>query len=62
MNLILITKTPMVEKIFTLICKKLNINILVKDDLNIENDVDFIIVDEEFVNDDFNSLKQKTRK
>ncbi|WP_072682717.1 hypothetical protein [Arcobacter sp. LA11] len=62
MNLILITKTPMVEKIFTLICKKLNINILVKDDLNIENSVDFIIVDEEFVNDDFNSLKQKTKK
>lgn len=62
MNLILITKTPMVEKIFTLICKKLNINILVKDDLVIENSVDFIIVDEEFVNDDFNSLKQKTKK
>lgn len=62
MNLILITKTPMVEKIFTLICKKLNINILVKDDLDIQNNVDFIIVDEDFVNDDFNSLKQKTRK
>ncbi len=62
MNLILITKTPMIEKIFTLICKKLNINILVKDNLNIEDKVDFIIIDEEFVNDDFNSLKQKTRK
>jgi len=62
MNLVLITKTPMVEKIFTLISKKLNINILIKDDLNIENNVDFIVVDEEFINDDFNSLKQKTKK
>lgn len=62
MNLILITKTPMVEKIFVLICKKLNINIIIKDDLEIENKVDIIIVDEEFVNDEFNNLKQKTKK
>ena len=62
MNLILITKTPMIEKIFSLVCKKLNLTLIVKDDLDIEDSVDFIIIDEEFVNDDFNSLKQKTKK
>jgi len=62
MNLILVTKTPIIDKIFSLVCKKLNINLLVKDDLNISDSVDFIIIDQEFVNDDFNSLKQYTKK
>ncbi|PLY06848.1 MAG: hypothetical protein C0625_07860 [Arcobacter sp.] len=62
MNLILVTKTPIIEKIFLLVCKKLNITLEIKDDLNITNKVDFIIMDEEFVNDDFNSLKQYTKK
>lgn len=62
MNLILITKTAMIEKIFLLVCKKLNISLVVKDDLNIENSTDFIFIDDEFINDDFNNLKQFTKK
>lgn len=62
MNLVLITNTPMIEKIFSLVCNKLNISLIIKDDLDIDTKVDFIIVDEEFVNDDFNKLRQFTKK
>ena len=62
MNLTLVSKTPMVMKIFTLVSNKLNIDLVVKDNLEIENENDFIIVDEEFVDDKFNSLRQYTKK
>ena len=62
MNLILVTKTPIIEKIFALICKKLNVDLLIKDNLEIKNSVDLIVVDEDFVNDSFNSLKSHTKK
>lgn len=62
MNLVLITKTAIIEKIFTLICKKLGVDLLVKDSINFEDSADFIVVDEEFVNDDFNKLKAHTKK
>lgn len=62
MNLILVTKTPIIEKIFTLVCKKLGISLSVEDSIQIEEKVDFIVIDEEFVNDDFNRLKSNTKK
>ena len=62
MNLILITKTPIIEKIFTLVCKKISINLIVKNEIEILEDVEIIVVDEEFVNDDFNSLRTHTKK
>ncbi len=62
MNLILITKTAIIEKIFSLVCKKLAINLTVENSLTINKKVDFIVVDEEFINDEFNSLKQYTKK
>ncbi len=62
MDLILITKTAMIEKIFLLVCKKLNITLAIKNDLNIEHSTDFIFIDEAFIDDNFNSLKQKTKK
>lgn len=62
MNLILITKTAIIEKIFRLICQKTGINITIQNSLNINENVDFIVVDEEFVNDDFNKLKSYTKK
>jgi len=62
MDLILVTKTPIVEKIFSLVCVKLDIKLFIKDNLEITDFVDFIIIDEEFVNDDFNSLKRFTKK
>ncbi len=64
MDLILITKTPIIEKIFKLVCKKLDLEIIIKDSTSFEKEevYDLIIVDEEFINDDFNSLKRHTKK
>ncbi|NVJ54714.1 MAG: hypothetical protein HWD90_13600 [Campylobacteraceae bacterium] len=64
MDLVLITKTPIIEKIFRLVCKKLDLTINVKQNLSFEKEeiVDLIIVDEEFINDDFNNLKRNTKK
>lgn len=62
MNLILVTKTAIIEKIFSLICKKLGLNLIVKNNIDIKENVEIIVVDEDFVNDDFNSLKQHTKK
>lgn len=62
MNLLLITKTPIIEKIFTLVSKKLGLNLFVKDNLNIKENSDFVIVDEEFINDDFNTLRTYSKK
>lgn len=57
MNLILITKTPIVEKIFTLVCKKMGLNLIVKEDIDVQDSVEIIVVDEDFINDDFNILR-----
>jgi hypothetical protein len=62
MNIILVTKTAIIEKIFSLICKKLNLDLEIRGNLTISNSVDIIVVDEEYVNDSFNSLKQHTKK
>lgn len=64
MDLVLITKTPIIEKIFRLVCKKLDLAVIVKDNLLFEKEeiFDLIIVDEEFINDDFNNLKRNTKK
>lgn len=62
MNLVLITKTAIVEKIFTLICKKLDIDLTVTQSTSFEDNVDFIIVDEEFINDDFNKFRANTKR
>lgn len=62
MKLILVSKTSMIEKIFTLICKKQNIDLIIKYDINIEDNVDLLVIDEEFINDEFNSIKRYTKK
>ncbi|XPV67895.1 MAG: hypothetical protein ACNI25_11290 [Halarcobacter sp.] len=62
MNLILITNTEIIGKIFSLVCKKLDLNLIIKDNLDIKEDVDLVIVDEEFINDDFNKIKAHTKK
>ena len=57
MNLVLITNTQIVVKIFSLVCKKLDLNLSIRNNLDIKEDVEIIVVDEEFINDDFNKLK-----
>lgn len=62
MTLILITNTEIITKIFSLVCKKHDLTLVVRNDLDIKEDVDLIIVDEDFINDDFNRLKAHTKK
>jgi hypothetical protein len=52
----------MVVKIFDLICTKLDIKLFVQDNTNISKNYDFIIVDQDLVDDRFNSIKQQTSK
>ncbi|QDF28221.1 hypothetical protein [Halarcobacter anaerophilus] len=62
MDLILVSKTAIIEKIFTLVCAKMNINLTVQDSLDFDKNVDIIVIDEEFVNEEFNTLKTYTKK
>ncbi len=58
MKLLLICRTPIIVKIFTLICKKLNIIVDVQEDNNVDEKYDIIVIDSEFVDDRFNIIKQ----
>lgn len=58
MKILLISKTPIIVKIFTLITKKLNIILNVQADTHVDEKVDIIVVDSDFVDDRFNTNKQ----
>ena len=58
MKLLLICKTPIVIKIFTLVLKKLNIILTVQSDNFVDEKFDIIVVDSDFVDDRFNTNKQ----
>lgn len=62
MNLLLISDTPIIEQIFTLVCKKLKVNLVIDDNLNVKENYDLIIVDYNFINDKFNILKQYSKR
>ena len=62
MNLLLITKTKMIIKIFDLICTKLDIKLGVQDNTEVGGRFDFIIVDQDLIDDRFNIIKQLTKK
>ncbi len=62
MNLLLITKTKMIIKIFDLICTKLDIKLAVQDNTELSSRFDFIIVDQDLIDDRFNIIKQLANK
>lgn len=62
MRLLLISNTPIIIKIFTLICQKLELTLLVQKDTNVDEKFDLIIIDNEFVDDRFNIIKQFCKK
>lgn len=62
MRLLLVSKTTIVKQIFSLICKKLNLELSIQDNSEINDKYDFIILDEEFIDDRFNIIKQSTKK
>jgi len=57
-NLILVSRKPIVIQIFTLICKKLDINLEILKEAQIDHKVDIIVVDNEFIDDRFNIIKK----
>ncbi|QOG12032.1 hypothetical protein [Arcobacter sp. FWKO B] len=62
MNLLLVTKEVIIEKIFTLVCNKLDIKLDVKSDTQITQKYDIIVLDTDFIDDRFNIIKQYTKK
>ncbi|GGD32692.1 hypothetical protein GCM10012288_03300 [Malaciobacter pacificus] len=62
MNLLLICETAIIEHIFTLVCKKLNIDLTVQKNNNVEDRYDLIVIDQNFIDDKFNIIKQFSKK
>ncbi len=62
MKILLVSKTQIINKIFALIASKLNFDLRIQDHLKIETSYDFIIIDEDFIDDSFNFLKKHTKK
>ncbi len=61
-TLILISKTPIVVQIFTLVCKKLNIRLEVLKEAQIDHKVDITVVDKNLIDDRFNILKTYSKQ
>ena len=62
MNLLLVCETTIIEHIFTLVCKRLNIKLTSQSNTNINQKFDLIVIDQNFVDDKFNLIKQYSRK
>lgn len=62
MNLLLISKTDIVVQIFELICRKMEFNLEVRQDNDVTTKYDMIVVDEDFIDDRFNIIRQLCKK
>ena len=62
MKLLLICETNIIEHIFTLVCKRLNINLILQKNTNVQEKYDLIVIDQNFIDDKFNLIKQYSRK
>ena len=62
MNLLLISETAIIEQIFSLVCKKLNIELNITQSTDVEENYDLIIIDQSFIDDKFNIIKQFSKK
>ena len=62
MNLLLICETNIIEHIFTLVCKRLNIKLIIQKTNNVNEKYDLIVIDQNFIDDKFNLIKQFSRK
>jgi hypothetical protein len=61
-KLLLICETAIIEHIFTLVCKRLNIKLSIQKTNTVSEEFDVIVVDQNFIDDKFNSFKQFTKK
>lgn len=62
MNLLLICETAIIEHIFTLVCKRLNIKLILQKTNNVSEKFDLIVIDQKFIDDKFNLIKQHSKK
>ncbi|UTJ07170.1 hypothetical protein [Arcobacter roscoffensis] len=62
MNLLLICETAIIEQIFSLVCKKLNLELTITDDTNVKEKYDLIVIDQSFIDDKFNIIKQYSKR
>jgi hypothetical protein len=56
-HIVLVSKKPIVIQIFKLVCNKLDIKLDILQDSQIDNKVDIIVMDTDFIDDRFNSAK-----
>jgi len=62
MNLLLICETAIIEQIFSLVCKKLDIDLTVSKSNDVSEKYDLIVIDQNFIDDKFNIIKQFSKK
>ena len=62
MTLLLICETTIIEHIFTLVCKRLNVKLTLQKTNNVNEEFDLIVIDQKFIDDKFNLIKQYSRK
>ncbi|MDY0052202.1 MAG: hypothetical protein RBR65_06635 [Aliarcobacter sp.] len=62
MNILLVCETTIIEHIFTLVCKRLNVKLSTQKNTNISENFDLIVIDQNFIDDKFNLIKQHSRK
>lgn len=61
-KIILVSKTPIIIQIFTLVCKKLSLELEVIHNTQIDHKVDIIVIDNDFIDDRFNILKTYSKR
>jgi len=61
-KLLLICNTAIITHIFTLVCKKLNIELIIQDTNNISTKCDLIVIDQPFLDDKFVKIKKLAHK
>lgn len=61
-KVLLICDTIIIEHIFALVCKKMNIDLTIQKSTIVNEEYDFIIVDQAFIDDNFNNYKQYTKR
>lgn len=62
MTLLLICETAIIEQIFSLVCKKLNIDLIITKSNDVNEKYDLIVIDQNLIDDKFNIIKQFSKK
>ncbi len=62
MRILLICETAIIEHIFKLVCKRLHIKLTIQRTTSVNASFDLIIIDQSFIDDKFNTIKQFSNK